>query len=261
MKSIKINYIIPNVITCINMLLGFMSIIKSMQGDYSWAAWLILIALIADGMDGKAARMLNGFSEFGKELDSFSDAISFGIAPAILIFQVLTIEKFPKEIVFLVSFLFVLNSILRLTRFNITTAPTKDKGDFTGMPTPTAAGLTSSFIVFSLSITKILRGYNIDISASKFAEISFIEIKGVILLVPVFFLVMTIANSFFLISNITFKSIPKTFNLNRKWKVILFMILLFCYPPISLFLAGFTYFLLNNLKYFGSRILNRDNPQ
>lgn len=261
MKSIKINYIIPNVITCINMLLGFMSIIKSMQGEYLVAAWLILIALIADGMDGKAARILNGFSEFGKELDSFSDAISFGLAPGILIYQVLTKEGFSKEIVFLVSFLYVLNSVLRLARFNITTAPTKEKGDFMGMPTPTGAGLTSSFIVFSYTLIKIFNNSNIDISTSSPLLLGVFEIKGEMLLVPAFFLAMTIANSFFLISNITYKSIPKAFNLNTKWKIIIFAIVLFAYPPITLFLAGFTYFLVNNIRYFSNRILNKENPQ
>ncbi len=261
MKSIKINYIIPNVITCINMLLGFMSIIMSMQQNYLWAAWFILIALIADGMDGKAARMLNGFSEFGKELDSFSDAISFGMAPAVLIYQVLTIEGFSKEIVFIVSFLFVLNSILRLTRFNVTTVPTKDKGDFVGMPTPTAAGLAASFIVFSDTIMKILNNYNINISSSKVFAFGFFDLHGVILLVPIFFLIMTISNSFFLISNITFKSITKTFNIKNKWIGVIFFSMLLIFAKFILFPAGFAYFLINTIKYFGNRVFQKDNPQ
>ena len=101
MKNVKINFIIPNFITSMNMLFGFMSIITAIRGEFLVSAWLLIFAIVADGIDGKAARLLNGFSEFGKELDSFSDALSFGMAPAILVYTILIRETAFKEYVVL----------------------------------------------------------------------------------------------------------------------------------------------------------------
>ena len=80
-KMVEKKYIAPNAITAANMLLGYLSIIMSIRGNIDYAIWSIFLAMVCDGLDGKTARKLDAFSEFGKEFDSFSDAISFGIAP------------------------------------------------------------------------------------------------------------------------------------------------------------------------------------
>ena len=258
MKTVKINYIIPNFITSMNMLLGFSSIIMSIKGNYLMASWLIIFAIVADGLDGKAARMLNGFSEFGKELDSFSDALSFGMAPAILIFSVLSKENVLKEFVFIASFLFVLASILRLARFNITTVVSKEKGDFIGMPTPTAAGLVSSYCIFSYAIKELISNnilsinfLNQDILKILLPETSWVEV-----IFPTFFLIMVAMNIILMVSNVTFCGIAKSFGIKNMKLGLILLVLLAIFGKYLLFPAGYTYFLINFIKYINS-ILKR----
>ena len=86
---VKRKYIAPNAITAANMFLGYLSITASIKGNFIQAIWFIILAMVCDGLDGKTARKLDAFSEFGKEFDSFCDAISFGLAPSILVYSIL----------------------------------------------------------------------------------------------------------------------------------------------------------------------------
>lgn len=148
----KSKYILPNVLTLINLLLGSFAIIIAFKGQNEYnAAWLIIFAAFFDLLDGFAARLLNAKSEFGKQLDSLADMVSFGVAPAVLLFNwlylVLTkLSKFStfemisaslgQNILLLCSLLFVLAAAIRLARFNIS----EDSGrNFKGLPTPAAA--------------------------------------------------------------------------------------------------------------------------
>lgn len=263
MKNVKINFIIPNFITSMNMLFGFMSIITAIRGEFLVSAWLLIFAIVADGIDGKAARLLNGFSEFGKELDSFSDALSFGMAPAILVYTILIRETAFKEYVVLcVSFLFVLSAILRLARFNITTVVSKEKGDFCGMPTPTAAGLISSYIIFSYAL-KELSAHQIisfDVLNNQIIQLMLPDMTGQVLIFPMFFLVLVIGNTLFMVSNITYKSIGKTFGLKNGIAGVIFILCLVIFNKFILFPAGFTYFLINNIKFIMSLAKRKDEP-
>jgi CDP-diacylglycerol--serine O-phosphatidyltransferase len=194
-KRIEKKFLVPNAITICNLFLGYLSIIMTFEGNYILACWLIVIAMIADTLDGKTARKLNAFSEFGKELDSFCDAISFGLAPAVLVYRILK-EFYPvKEIALAISFIFALCGVLRLVKFNIITEASDSKADFSGMPIPNAAGLIVSYYIFS---------YNI------LGEFKFVNI----------FFGLVVASALLMVSTITFKLpgkifffIPKKLNL------------------------------------------------
>ena len=139
--------IVPSAITAGNMFCGFLSILKAAQGDYIAAAWLIFFAGILDSLDGKVARFTGNQSRFGVEFDSFSDIVSFGVAPAILLYH----SYFNKlsTIGLFLSFLIIFAGAFRLARFNISTALSAKKKVFYGLPIPVAAFTIISFILFT----------------------------------------------------------------------------------------------------------------
>jgi len=142
-------YIVPNFVTTANMFCGYYSIVASIHGQFQEAAWAIMAASIFDMLDGRIARLAKATSQFGVEYDSLSDLISFGVAPAILLYQ-WALEPYGR-LGWLATFLFVACGALRLARFNVTTA-SQPKGYFQGLPIPMAAGVVATFIVFSQAI-------------------------------------------------------------------------------------------------------------
>ena len=135
-------YLVPNAVTLGNLFCGFLAIIYSSSGRFENAAIAIGVAILLDGLDGRVARRLNATSEFGLEFDSFSDLVSFGVAPAILMYHWCFLP-IADEIGVLLSFLFALCSASRLARFNISS---KDLRRFTGLPTPAAAGVVAALV-------------------------------------------------------------------------------------------------------------------
>ncbi|QWR78058.1 CDP-diacylglycerol--serine O-phosphatidyltransferase [Candidatus Magnetomonas plexicatena] len=138
-------YILPNGLTLVGMFFGFYSIVSSLNGNFVTAGWAILIANIFDGLDGWTARMTNSTSRFGIELDSLSDLVAFGVAPAIMIFTC-SLSPFGR-IGWAVSFLYVSCGALRLARYNVQMVTAESK-HFTGMPIPAAATILSTFVIF-----------------------------------------------------------------------------------------------------------------
>jgi CDP-diacylglycerol---serine O-phosphatidyltransferase len=136
---------LPNFITTMSLFCGFYSISFSLKGNFYMAAVLILVAGIIDGLDGRVARATNSTSAFGKEYDSLSDLVAFGVSPAILGF-LWQVNQFGR-LGFIAAFLFVACGALRLARFN--TDVTSDGSTFTGLPIPMAAGALSSIVLFS----------------------------------------------------------------------------------------------------------------
>jgi CDP-diacylglycerol--serine O-phosphatidyltransferase len=135
----------PNLFTTGNLFCGFYSIISSLNANYSLAAYLILAAALFDLFDGRVARMLNGVSEFGKQYDSLSDMLSFGLAPVVLAYLSWLVDM-PGHF-WLVAFLFVSCGALRLAKFNI--IPSNRSGDFfSGLPIPVAASTIASGFLF-----------------------------------------------------------------------------------------------------------------
>ncbi len=135
-KTIKLNYILPNLFTAASIFVAVISIIYSAKGLYESAAWLIVLSLILDGLDGKVARLTHGESQFGVEFDSLADIVAFGVAPAMLLYFQIGQEYGKFGI--LVSALYVIFGAIRLARFNITTTKI-DPSVFIGLPIPAAA--------------------------------------------------------------------------------------------------------------------------
>jgi len=144
MKKSNLIYILPNLFTASSIFVGVISIVEASKEHFILASWLILLALIFDGLDGRVARMTNTTSQFGVEFDSLADIISFGIAPAMLLYFFVghTYGRFG----ILVSALYVIFGAIRLARFNISTAKT-DPNVFIGLPIPTAAVFVSMWIL------------------------------------------------------------------------------------------------------------------
>lgn len=139
---------LPNFITTMSLFCGFYSIMFSLKANFYMAAVFILISAFIDGIDGRVARMTNSTSEFGKEYDSLSDLVAFGVAPAIMayLWQLNAFGRFG----FIASFLFVACGALRLARFNIDT--TGGMHHFTGLPIPLAAAAVASTILITSEI-------------------------------------------------------------------------------------------------------------
>ena len=141
---IKKEVLIPNIVTAGNIFMGYLSILESIKGNFVTSIWFIILAMFFDSIDGQVARKFNAFTEFGKEFDSFCDAFSFGLAPALLIYFLLEKEMNGSIFVVLISFVYAICGVIRLARFNIDTISSSEKSDFVGMPIPNAAGMICS---------------------------------------------------------------------------------------------------------------------
>lgn len=137
--------LLPSLCTTGSMFCAFFSIIRSINGDYVTAAWAIFVAGLFDMLDGRVARMTKTQSEFGAQYDSLVDLASFGLAPALLVYT-WALSRFPPVGWFL-AFIFFACAALRLARFNVQTSVV-DKKKFHGLPTPPAACLIASLVLF-----------------------------------------------------------------------------------------------------------------
>lgn len=137
--------IFPNIFTTGNLICGFLSIISAAEGDPTQAAWFVILAGFLDALDGKVARFSKAASSFGKELDSLADMISFGVAPAFLIytFKLNVLGKWG----WIIGMVYISASAFRLARFNLL-AQSEEKKNFMGLPVPAAGIALSTFIIF-----------------------------------------------------------------------------------------------------------------
>ena len=239
---VKKKYIAPNLITAGNMFLGYLSITESIKNNFNMAIWFILLAMVCDGLDGKTARKLDAFSEFGKEFDSFCDAVSFGLAPSMLIYSILMSKVSGSPFVVPVSFLYALCGVMRLVKFNIINVASSEKGDFSGMPIPNAAAMVVSYIMICnvLETTFGLRIFNIKI-----------------------FIAISVISASLMVSTIPFKTPDKTFSFIPK-KLALLIILgllvtMYWTLDYSVFIISYAYVLLNILTYFYKRFGSEDD--
>ena len=179
-------YFLPNLMTAGNLLCGFLAIIRCIQarlitdaGDYAalhaagdalhassalytQAVWLILAAVVFDSLDGRLARMGGRTSLFGAEFDSLADVVSFGVAPALMVFFLILTprEEYPwfRELGWIIAFVYLLCGAVRLARFNVITNPLLHRGDpesnkdFLGLPVPAAAGTIASLVLLLLNM-------------------------------------------------------------------------------------------------------------
>ena len=137
-------YVLPNLITTLNMFFGFFALIYAIRGEYVWSAYAIVGAAVFDLLDGRVARMTHSTSKFGAEYDSLCDLVSFGVAPGVLLY-LWALQPFGR-LGWLVSFLFTACGALRLARFNVQ-ANIVEKAYFQGLPIPMAAGIVASSVL------------------------------------------------------------------------------------------------------------------
>lgn len=239
---VKKKYIAPNLITAGNMFLGYLSITESIKGNFNTAILFILLAMVCDGLDGKTARTLDAFSEFGKEFDSFSDAISFGLAPSMLIYSILSSKVPSSPFIVPVSFLYALCGVMRLVKFNIINVASSEKGDFSGMPIPNAAAMVVSYVMIC------------NVVYEKFL-INLFDIKV--------FIGISVISASLMVSTIPFKTPDKTFSFIPK-KVALGLILallitMYWTLDYSVFIISYLYVLLNIISYFNKRFLSNES--
>ncbi len=232
MKHTKLRrgiYILPNLFTTASLFAAFYSIVASQQNRYEVAAIAIFIGMIADGLDGRIARMTNTQTSFGAEYDSLSDMVTFGVAPALLYYS-WSLHHFGK-LGWLISFIYTAAVALRLARFN-TQIDTADKRYFQGLSCTMAGAFMASFVW-------VCNHYGVDI----------IESPSVIILTAI--IAFTIA--MLMVSNIRYNSYK---DIDLKGKVpflyILLIVILFvaiaANPAVILFCASFLYVASGPLK-------------
>lgn len=136
-------YLLPNAFTTANLFAGFYAVVQAMNHRFEVAAIAIFVALVFDGMDGRVARMTNSQSAFGEQYDSMADLMSFGIAPA-LVMYVWALQDLGRW-GWVAAFVFVAGAALRLARFN-TNIAVVDKSFFQGLPSPAAAALMAGLV-------------------------------------------------------------------------------------------------------------------
>lgn len=221
--------ILPNVFTSLNLLCGYLSIIFTSRQEFLEAGWVIVLAVICDILDGRIARLTSVTSRFGAELDSLADLVSFGVAPAFLVFNRYLSDM---RLLGLVSTsLFVVCGALRLARFNVT--PPSGKDVFTGLPIPAGAGILCTLTIFEMQF------------------FSFFRIPDVV--IPL----VVIGTSFLMVSTIEYpamKKSPKT-SYQRQVLVLISIVALFLNPPMTLFLGSWGFAIYGVFMAFSRKLL------
>jgi len=165
-QRLKYITVLPSLITILNGVCGFVAIILASKGAFAMAGYMILLAMIADMLDGRLARMSQSTSSFGGQLDSLCDIISFGVAPAFLMLKVLeeyklagfaelnvTFASFLQRFIWLAAAAYISCAAIRLARFNVENEEDESVHmSFIGLPTPAAAGVAVSLIIFHQEI-------------------------------------------------------------------------------------------------------------
>ena len=159
----QLRKLIPNMITLASLICGLTAIHMGIAGDWKNAVLLVVTATILDAMDGAMARLLNATSKFGAELDSLADFLSFGIAPATIMY--LWVLDEAGRVGWIASLVFVIATALRLARFNAQSEEQERKPEwakyfFTGVPAPAGAGLVLLPLILYLHIDADMSGYN-----------------------------------------------------------------------------------------------------
>jgi len=163
-SSKKTRYLLPNILTLGGVCLGISSIKFSIDGNFNLAVTLILLAAILDALDGRIARLLKGTSEFGKELDSLTDFVSFGIAPVFILYF-WELKNYGK-LGWTIALMYSVCCVLRLARFNLTKINTQEEWKynfFEGVPSPAGGILILMPLIYELS------DYNLKIDVKSFS--------------------------------------------------------------------------------------------
>jgi CDP-diacylglycerol--serine O-phosphatidyltransferase len=244
-------YVIPSLFTCGNMSFGILSIFSSIDGNFIMAAWFLIGALACDIVDGRIARLTKTTSEFGMQLDSLSDLVSFGTAPAIMMYM-LVLNNMGK-IGVSIAVLFVLCSALRLARYNTLSKSGEIRKHFVGLPTPASAGVIISFVL------------SYELLGPAEYSLNYKTIPVLMEIMPAFFRAMPIVIvilSFLMVSNVPYLSF-KNVKLTRVRTiellvvVIVLIILIVVYPQNIIFIIFSVYAASGLLFYLPGIVLKR----
>lgn len=230
-KNNKGIYLLPNLLTTLGLFAGFYAIILSINNQFITASISIFIAMIFDALDGRVARMTNTQSTFGEQYDSMADMVSFGVAPALLMF--LWALSDLGNVGWLAVFVYVAGGALRLARFN-SQIDVQDKKYFQGLPSPAAAALVAA-MVWTFEIYQL----NNDI----------------------FSVVLIVTSGVLMVSNIRYYSF-KDINPNGKvpFKWILFLVVLLvtiAYRPAQTLFVGFLIYAISGFIWTIVEIRNK----
>lgn len=212
-------YLLPNLFTTGAMFSGFYAIISAINGNFAVAAISIFVAMVLDGLDGRVARLTNTQSEFGVQYDSLSDMVSFGMAPA-LVMYLWAFSTLGKLGLF-AAFVHAAGGALRLARFN-TQVETADKRYFQGLPSPAAAAILAGFLWVNVE-------YESDIEALKYIALP-----------------LTISTGLLMVSNFRYSSFKEIDFKGRVPFVVAIAIVLgiafiMIQPPVMLFMLFLAY--------------------
>ena len=212
-------YLLPNLFTTAALFAGFYAIVSAMQGRFEPAAIAIFVAMILDGIDGRVARLTNTQTDFGAEYDSLSDMVSFGLAPALVIYQWSLFSM--GKLGWLAAFIYAATAALRLARFN-TQVEHADKRYFLGLASPSAAAIIAGAVWVGETYVVIPE----DLSYVMWA--------------------ITVAVGLLMVSNVRYYSF-KTINLRERVPfvvvlvIVLILVLISSNPPVVLFGGFFVY--------------------
>lgn len=219
-------YLLPNLFTTAALFAGFYAVIAAMSGRFAAAAAAIFVAMVMDGLDGRVARLTDTSSDFGKEYDSLSDMVSFGVAPALVMYQwgfqgLADYGWLWAKLGWIGAFYYTGCAALRLARFN-TRVAVVDKRYFQGLPSPSAAAVIAGSVWLGTAL----------------------GIDGGTLAIPAFALTITVAT--LMVSNVSYYSF-KDFSLTRRVRftmvlpVLLIFVAVAVNPPLVLFLVFLLY--------------------
>ena len=237
----KARMILPNTLTLIGVYIGLSSIKFALDSKFELSVIAIIFAALFDALDGRVARLIKGTSKVGKELDSLTDVISFGVAPAFIMYfwNLNNLGKFG----WLLCLIYVVCVALRLARFNINSNVESSWRDnfFEGVPSPAGGILVLMPLMFSLSGLNI---FNVNYN----------------LIVPTFFII----TSFLLISKLPTYSlkkiiIPRTMTIFLLFGIVLFFGLLLFYTFKILALSGLVYLILIPISFFHYKKIKKQN--
>jgi len=220
----KAKMVMPSAFTVGNIFCGIFAMVAAMQGQILFASLLVIIGGFLDFFDGIIARLSKTFSNFGKELDSLADIISFGIAPAIIMYQFFLKDQGKWS--WLIAFIFVTAGAIRLARFNIEHIASSEKKAFTGLPIPIAAGVLVSFVLFYHS--ELYQMYLSRFNHQFFLSVSMIVLAGL------------------MVSNMHYPLIPKSNLKTNSGRIslavsILFLACAVTVPKYTFFATNLTY--------------------
>lgn len=235
-------YLLPNLFTTAALFAGFYAIVQAVNGNFEYSAIAVFIAMVLDGLDGRVARLTGTQSEFGAEYDSMSDMVSFGVAPALIVYEWALKEM--EQWGWIIAFIYCACAALRLARFN-TNIEVIDKRFFQGLPSPAAAALIAGLVWVMLNFE--VQGSDINWLAS----------------------IVTLFAALTMVSNIPYYS-GKEINLRRRVPfftvlllVLFFFVLIPSHPPLVLFILFSAYAFSGyfvKLWRFGKSKRNPDGP-